>query len=64
MYSLYEHLKYFTFKQKNTTCVSRPSFFSYDYGARNLDEYFHFDSIAGQVQNEENFFKNLNNCMS
>ena len=30
--------------------VSRPDHLSgsYDYGARNLDEYFHFYSIAGQ----------------
>ena len=39
---------------------------SYDYGARNLDEYFHFYSIAGQKfkmkkKNKKN--KKLNNCM-
>ena len=38
---------------------------SYDCGVRNLDEYFHFYSIAGpNVQNEGNIYKNLNNCMS
>ena len=38
---------------------------SYDYGARNIDEYFHFYSIAGQkFKREKIFSKNLNNCMS
>ena len=33
-------------------------------GAGNLDEYFHFYSIAGpKVQNERNIYKNVNNCM-
>ena len=37
---------------------------SYDYGARNIDEYFHFYSIAGQkFKREKIFSKNLNNCM-
>ena len=33
--------------------------------SRNLDEYFHFDSIAGQkFEMKEIFFENLNNnCM-
>ena len=37
---------------------------SYDYGARNIDEYFHVYSIAGQkLKMEKGFSKNLNNCM-
>ena len=53
MYSLYSHAKYFKFKQKYQQI--QPVFpdhlsVSYDYGARNLDEYFQFYiiSIAGQ----------------
>ena len=30
---------------------------SYDYGARNLDEYFHFYSIAGQMFKMKEIFK-------
>ena len=30
---------------------------SYDYGARNLDEYFHFYSIAGQKFKMKEIFK-------
>ena len=37
-------------------CVFRPSV-SYDYGARNLDEYFHFYSIAGQMFKMKEIFK-------
>ena len=37
---------------------------SYDYGARNIDEYFHFHSTAGQkLKMEKVFSKTLNNCM-
>ena len=37
---------------------------SYDYGSRNLDEYFHFYSIAGQkLKMKEIFLKSLNNFM-
>ena len=32
----------------NTTAFPDHLSVSYDYGARNLDEYFHFYSIAGQ----------------
>ena len=45
----------------------RPAFpdrltFSYNYGARNFDEYFHFYSIACQkFKMKEIFFKKLNN---
>ena len=46
----------------NTTYVSRPS--SHDCGASNLDEYFHFYSIAGQkLKMNEIFEKKLNNFM-
>ena len=50
-YSLYGHLIYFKFKQKYQQI--QPMFpdhlsVSYDYDARNSDEYFHFYSIAGQ----------------
>ena len=67
MYSLCSHPRYFKFKQKYQQV--RPVFpdylfVSYDYGARNLDEYFDFYSIAGpEVYNEGNIDKNLNNCM-
>ena len=67
MYLLYVYLKYFKFKQKYQQI--RPVFpdylfVSYDYGARNFDEYFHFYSIAGQnFKMKEMFLKNLNNCM-
>ena len=58
MYSLYGHPRYFKFKRKYQQI--RPVFpdylsVSYDYGARNLDEYFYFYSIAGpEVWNEGN----------
>ena len=48
----------------NTTAFPDHLSVSYDYGARNLDEYFHFYSIAGQnFKMKEIFFLNLNNCM-
>ena len=69
MYFLYSYPKHFKFKQKYQQI--RPVFpddlpVSYDYGARNLDEYFHFYSIAGQKfkmkkKNKKN--KKLNSCM-
>ena len=67
MYSLYGHPRYFKFKRKYQQI--RPVFpdylsVSYDYGARNIDEYFHFYSIAGpKAQNKGNIYKNLNNYM-
>ena len=67
MYFLYNHPRYFKFKQKYQQI--RPVFpdylsVSYDYGARNLDEYFHFYSIAGQkFTMKEIFLKYLNNCV-
>ena len=37
---------------------------TYDCGARNLDEYFHFLKYCwSEVQNEGNINKNLNDCM-
>ena len=37
---------------------------SYNYGASNLDKYFHFYSIAGQkFKMKKIFFKHLKNCM-
>ena len=50
MYSLYGHPRYFKFKQKYQQMGPVfPDYLSgsYNYGARNLDEYFHFYSIAG-----------------
>ena len=45
----------------NTTCVFSFSV-CYEYGARNLDEYFHFYRIASQkYKMKEIFLKNLNN---
>ena len=67
MYSLYGRPRYFKFKQKYQQI--RPAFpdylsVSYEYGARNLDKYFHFYGIAGpKVQDEGNIYKNVNNCM-
>ena len=67
MYSLYRHPKYLKFKQKYQHI--QPVFsdhlsVSYVYGARNLDKYFPFYSIAGQkFKMKEIFFKKLNNCM-
>ena len=69
MYFLYGYAKYFKFKQKYQQIPPVfPDYLSvsYDYGARNLDEYFHFYSIAGQKfkmkkKNKKN--KKLNNCM-
>ena len=64
---MYGYAKYFKFKRKYQQI--RPVFpdylsVSYDYGARNLAEYFHFYSTAGQkFKMKEIFFKNLNNCM-
>ena len=51
VYSLYGHPKYFKFKRKYQQI--RPMFpdhlsVSYDYGARNLDEYFHFYSMLAK----------------
>ena len=67
MYFLYGYPKYFKFKQKYQQIRSVfPDYLSvcYDYGARNLDEYFHFYSIAGQkFKMKKIFLKNLNNCM-
>ena len=38
---------------------------SYDYGSRNLDEDFHFYSIAGpKFKMKEIFLKGLNNLMT
>ena len=52
MYFLYNYAKYFIFKQIYQQIRSVfPDFLSasYDYGAKNFDEYFHFyNSIAGQ----------------
>ena len=40
------------------TCVSRDHLsVSHDYGTRNLDEYFHFYSIAGQKFKMKEIFK-------
>ena len=68
MYFLHGYPKCFKFKQK---CQQIRSVFpgylsaSYGYGARNLDEFFHFYSMAGQkFKMKEIFLKNLNNCMS
>ena len=64
---LYGHPKYFKFKQKYQQI--RPVFphhlsISYNYGARDLDEYFHFYSIAGQkFTMNEIYIKKNNNCM-
>ena len=66
MYFLYGCAKYFKFKQKYQQIPVFPDYlsFSYDYGARNLDEYFHFYSITGQkFKMKEIFLKNLFNCM-
>ena len=51
MYFLYSHPKYSKFKQKYQEM--RPVFpnylsVSYDYGGRNLDEYFRFYSVTDQ----------------
>ena len=51
MYSLYDQLRCFKFNQKYQQMppvVLDYLSASYDHGARNLDEYFNFDSIAGQ----------------
>ena len=67
MYFLYGYTNYFKFKQKYQQI--RPAFpdclsVSYDYGGRNLDEYFHFYSTAGpKFKMKETFFKKINNCM-
>ena len=67
MYFLYGYAKYFNFKQKYQQI--RPVFpdylsVSYEYVARNLDEYFHFYSIASQkFKMKEIFLKNSNNCI-
>ena len=67
MYFLCGYPKYFKFKQKyqQIGSVFRDHLsISYDYGARNLDEYFHFYSIAGQkFKMKEIFLKYLNNCI-
>ena len=58
MYSLYGHPRYFKFKWKYQQPVFPDHFsVSYDYGARNLDEYFHFYSIAGQKFKMKEIFK-------
>ena len=65
MNSVYSHPKSFKFKRKYQQM--RQAFpdrlsFSYNYGAWNLDEYFHFYSIACQkFKMKEIFFKKLNN---
>ena len=68
VYSLYGHPKYFKFKRKYQQI--RPVFpdhlsVSYDYGARNLDEYFHFYSMLakGSKFRRKYLFKKTNNCM-
>ena len=67
MYFLYGYIKYFQFKSKYQQI--RPVFsvyltVSYDYRARNLDEYFHFSIIADQkFKMKEIFLKILNNWM-
>ena len=53
---------------ENINKYARPVFpdhlsVSYDYGARNLDEYFHFYSISNQKLKMKEFFKKLNNCV-
>ena len=51
IYSLYGHREYFKFKRKYQEIrLVFPDLLpvSYDNGARNLDEYFHFYSTAGQ----------------
>ena len=52
MYSVYENPRYFKFKWKyqqyKRTMFQGYFSISYVYGARNLDEYFHFYGIAGQ----------------
>ena len=60
MYSLYSPTKYLKFKRKYQQ--ARPVFpdhpsISYDYNARDLDEYFHFYSIAGQKFKMKKIFK-------
>ena len=55
VYSLYGHPKYFKFKRKYV--FPDHLSVSYDYGARNLDEYFHFYSIAGQKFKMKEIFK-------
>ena len=62
MYSLNGRPNYFKFKRRYQQI--RPVFLdhlsvSYDYGARNLDEYFHFYSIAGQKFKMKEIFKKI-----
>ena len=61
MYFLYGYNKYFKFKpkyQKIRPVFLDDLFVCYDYGTRDLDEYFHFYSIAGQkVKMKEIFLK-------
>ena len=68
MYFPYSYAKYFKFKRKYQQIQSVfPDclFVSYDYDARNVDEYFHFYRIANEkFKMKEIFFKDLNNCMS
>ena len=67
MYFLYNYPKYFMFKKKYQQMRSVfPDYLSvsYNYGASNLDKYFHFYSIAGQkFKMKKIFFKHLKNCM-
>ena len=51
MYSMYNHPKYFEFKRKYQqmrTVFPDHLSVSYDYSARNLDEYFHFYSMLAK----------------
>ena len=48
MYFLYSYPKYFNFKLISITICVSTFYISYDYGDRNLEEYFHFYGIAGQ----------------
>ena len=63
VYSLYGHPKYFKFKRKYV--FPDHLSVSYDYGARNLDEYFHFYSMLakGSKFRRKYLFKKTNNCM-
>ena len=60
MYSLYGHPKYFTFKPKYQQIGPVfPDYLSvsYDYGAKNLDEYFHLLAIKIQKFKMKEIFK-------
>ena len=63
MYSLYGHSKYFKFKrnyQQIRQLLPDHLSVSHYYGARNLDEYFDFYSIAGQkFKIKKIFFKKV-----